>query len=70
MFVTKTRATAFVFRLSQVTWRLFTPQEQFLPFLEKTIIPFVTNIVTFQLQIVPTPSSQDEEIKEDMLHPF
>ena len=37
---------------------------------KKTIIPFVTNIVTFQLQIVPTPSSQDEEINEDMLHPF
>ena len=28
------------------------------------------NILTFQLQIVPTPSSQDEEIKEDMLHPL
>ena len=56
-------------RMSQVTWRLFTPQEQFFALSWNTIGPFFTNILTFQFTLL-TPSSLDEEIKEDMLHPL
>ena len=66
MFVTKTRATAFDQDVTSDMASFYTTRAIFAFPGKKQKIPFVKNILTF----VPTPSSQDEEIKEDMLHPF